>query len=263
VNKEFARRVLGYCGRAPVLRGVLVNLHRARSHKHPWMRRHPFDAAYGINTSVSLPGWLIASGTQADVHTTGYAGCQPSAVRDALSAIPDLERRTFVDLGCGKGRALVIASEFPFKSIFGVELSPDLVAEARRNIAVVKGKFPQRAKIEVAEGDAMVVPFPEGDLVIFLFHPFHRELVSVMLARLEVAARRSNREIFIIYENPVYGDAIDEAPWLQRWYSKKVAYYPEEIGYSLGNGEPVVIWRNGAGVAGSSSSTVGREILEN
>jgi SAM-dependent methyltransferase len=184
-------------------------------------------------------------------------------VRDALSVIPDPERRTFVDLGCGKGRALVIASEFPFKSIFGVELSPDLVAQARRNVAVVKARHPQRTRIEVAHGDAMVVPFPEGDLVVFLFHPFHRELVSAMLARLEEAAGRSNREIFIIYENPVYGDAIDAAPWLHRWYSKKVAYDAEEIGYSLGNGEPVVIWRNGAGAAGPSSSKSGREVLEN
>jgi SAM-dependent methyltransferase len=259
VNKEFARRLVGYCSRTPILRGTLVSLHNTLNRGHPWKRLHPFDVGYGINTSTNLPWWLITSGKPSDAHTTGYAGCQPSCVRDALAAIPGLEGRTFVDLGCGKGRALVLASEFPFREIVGVEISEEMVAQARRNIAVVKAKYPQRPKIEVVQGDALLFPLPQGDLVVFLFHPFHRELVSTMLARLEEAAQGGEREMFIIYENPVYGDVIDAAPWLQRCYSKKVPYAVEEIDYSLGDGEPVAIWRKEARRPMSASLPPGRE----
>lgn len=244
MNKEFALRVVGYCNKSPILRVVLINLRNTKSRKHPWKPLHPFDVTYGINTNKSLPWWLITSGKSSDLHSTGYAGCQPSCVRDALRAIPEPERRTFVDLGCGKGRAMVLASEFPFRHIVGVEISSYLVAQARHNIGLVEAKYPQRPRMEVAHGDAMLFPYPEGDLVVFLFHPFHRELVSALLIRLQEAAQLADREIFIIYENPVYGEVIDAAPWLQRWYSKTVFHAPEEVGHSVGDGELVVIWRN-------------------
>ena len=109
----------------------------------------------------------------------------------------------------------------------------------------------------------MLFPFPEGDLVVFLFHPFHRELVSVILARLEEAANQTNREIFVVYENPVYTQTVDEASWLHRWYSKKVPYDPEEVDYSLGNGEPVVIWSNAAERPMNTLPTAGCESLMN
>ncbi len=61
-----------------------------------------------------------------------YIGSQPSIMRRALSALGPVERYDFLDLGCGKGRALIVAAEFPFRAITGVELSPALAAIARR-----------------------------------------------------------------------------------------------------------------------------------
>jgi len=158
---------------------------------------------------------------------------------------------------------LIIASEFSFRRIAGVEISREMVDQARRNVSALSSRYPDRPRIEVAQGDAMQYPFPEGDLVVFLFHPFHRELVSVILTRLEEAASRTRREVFVVYENPVYSDTIDEAPWLCRWYSKKVPYDADEVDYSLGDGEPVVIWRNKAQRPIRGASACGRESLMN
>lgn len=264
MNKELARRIIGYCSRAPILRGVLVNLHNSVNQGHPWKRRHPLDIAYGIDTSTNLPWWLITSGKPSDAHTTGYAGCQPSCVRAALRTIPDIEGRTFVDLGCGKGRALVVASEFPFRRITGVEISRELADTARHNAAALHSRFPERPRIEVIQGDALGFPFPEGDLVVFLYHPFHRKLLLAILARLEDSARRTNRDIFFVYQNPMYSETFDQAPWLRRWYSKHVPYEPDEFGYSVGDGhEPVTIWRNEPRVPIKSSLAPGGGILVN
>jgi SAM-dependent methyltransferase len=242
--KALIRRSLSRGGRVPVLRRGLLGLHQWRFRHHPWMRRHPFDIAYGTQTNLLLPGWLISSGATADAHTTAYAGCQPSCLRAALASIPQLERHAFVDLGCGKGRALIVASEFCFRRVLGVELSPHLVDEARRNVRIVEKRHPHRTAIEIIQGDATGVPIPKGDLVIFLFNPFDRDLVAWTAERLADAAHGTNRVIFLIYECPVHSDVVDAAGFM-RWYSNTVPYDADEIDYAPGNGDPVVVWRTG------------------
>ena len=46
----------------------------------------------------------------------------------------DKEQLVFVDLGSGKGRTLLLASEYPFRRIVGVELSPKLHRIAKTNV---------------------------------------------------------------------------------------------------------------------------------
>lgn len=44
----------------------------------------------------------------------------------------------FVDIGCGKGRVLLVASSFPFRSIVGVELSKRVFEIAEKNIRIYR-----------------------------------------------------------------------------------------------------------------------------
>lgn len=50
-----------------------------------------------------------------------YLPTRPSVVRTALARLPvqDLKEYTFVDLGAGKGRVLLVAAEYPFGKIGG------------------------------------------------------------------------------------------------------------------------------------------------
>ena len=105
--------------------------------------------------------------------------------------LPRPERLTFVDLGCGKGRALVVASERSFTRILGIELAPSLAAIAQRNSRMIAHEHPQRTPIEVALGDASAVTLPPGDLAIFLCHSFGQELVQRLVGRMVDLAVRS------------------------------------------------------------------------
>lgn len=239
------RGVLGYGGRIPVVREILTILYRATHRDNPWMRRHPFDISYGTNTNGMLPPWLISSGDAADAHVTAYAGCQPSCVRQALTVIPRPEDNTFVDLGCGKGRALIVASEFPFRRILGVELAPRLVTVARHNALIIRKTHPQRTTIEIVQGDATSIPLPEGNLVIFLYNPFELEVFARMLSRISDAVARWDRVIFLIYEYPVYGEMVDAVENFTRWYCEDVPCTASEVGCTPHDSETVVIWRIG------------------
>jgi SAM-dependent methyltransferase len=243
VSENLIHQVVGYGSRIPALRSVLWTMFRLKARHHPAMRHHPLDIYYGTRTSGMLPPWLIRSGKAADNHSTFYIGCQPSCLRAALTAIPELHERSFVDIGCGKGRALIVASEFPFRRVLGVELVPGLEAVARRNAGVVRRRHPQRAAIETVLGDATNIPLPDGDLVIFFYHSFGRELFSRMLDRIADEVVGTSREMFLIYENPVNGDMVDNKSGFSRWYCKTVACEADELGFGPDESDTVVVWR--------------------
>ena len=56
-------------------------------------------------------------------------------VRDLLSAVPPIEARSAIDLGCGPGNSTeVLAARFPEAAVSGIDSSPDMIAAARRRL---------------------------------------------------------------------------------------------------------------------------------
>src|SRR5580658_10087482 len=92
---------------------------------------HPFDLKYGTDTGGYLgPQELAGSGIH-DRMNNGYSAVAPSVFREACrrwretlpSSASRLEAYTFVDVGAGKGRTLLLAAELPFRRVIGVELN--------------------------------------------------------------------------------------------------------------------------------------------
>jgi predicted RNA methylase len=170
---------------------------------------HPFDRAYGTKTSgfVSeneLPRSAVAA-TDECYWGSAYWGSQPSFVRAAIAALPAPQSFTFIDLGCGKGRALVVASEFGFKHIVGVELSPKLAEIGRKNARIIETKFPTRTRISIQVGDASTFQFPSGNIAVYIYNPFGPEILTKVLAVLEAAMVAERREVYLVYMYPSLG----------------------------------------------------------
>jgi SAM-dependent methyltransferase len=178
---------------------------------------HPFDRAHGVDTGGYLPGEQLASGlgagrsvTSSEFFNTAYYGISPSTLRHALSLLPEPAGHfAFVDLGCGKGRALLVAAEFLFASIVGVELSQELCELAAKNTA-------REARIRIEHSDAAHYRFPPEPLVIFLYHPFLRPVLRRVLRSLGEQLRRSPRPVYLLYANPGYQSTISRFPWLEQ-----------------------------------------------
>ena len=92
---------------------------------------HPFDLEFGVRTSGLIAGRNLKSGSQVDRHNTAYFGIAPSVFHEMiarwrrLKPAGDIDEYTFVDIGAGMGRALLLASELSFRSVIGVELNRD------------------------------------------------------------------------------------------------------------------------------------------
>jgi SAM-dependent methyltransferase len=231
----------------PCIKSVLSALPGARAlYGSKWDRKHPFDRQYGTDTSGFLCGEEILTGHPAEEHGSPYAGVQPSVLRTALATLPGLEKSTFIDLGCGKGRPMLIASEFPFHDIAGVELSPSLADAARRNAAVIARNYPLRTPIRVEIGDATVYPLPAGDVVLFIYNSFDRELMLKVAENVEAALTADRqRSIFVVFCNPVSGDCFDALPLLTRRFAQTLPYTPEEQNYAEDAEDAVIIWQGG------------------
>ncbi len=205
--------------------------------------RSPFDRALGIDTSGFLPPFLLSLGHEAEAHATPYLGCVPGTVRRILAQIPEPERWTFVDLGCGKGRALAVASERPFRALLGLELSPDLVRIARANARAIAAGHPGRTPIEIRQQDASR-PQIDGPTVLMLYHSFDAPLVFRLLDRVETAVQ-DGTPVLLVYLNPVHGHLADERAWLRRWFAANLEHDDTESHYALGDRESVVVWQGG------------------
>lgn len=213
----------------------------------PWERVHPFDIAHGTDTSgfVSVDDLDDLEDKAARVHARPYGGSQPSIIRSTLAALSPLDSFTFVDLGCGKGRPLLVASEFPFQDIVGVELSAPLARAARQNAALIADRFPKRTAIRVVTGDAGKFPLPAGNVVLFLYNPFGDDVMERVAQATGAALTAERRTIYVVYYNPVAGHCFDALPQLRRHFAATVPYAADELGYGPDTEDPIVVWQSG------------------
>jgi SAM-dependent methyltransferase len=144
----------------------------------------------------------------------GYSAVAPSVFseacrrwRDTLpSSTSRLEAYTFLDAGAGKGRALLLAAELPFRKVLGVELNGDLARIAQRNIARWSSVTFTRSKIRILQQDAARFKWPRTPLLVYLNNPFDCALVELMAGRLADARASGSGPIDVLYVNPGCAD---------------------------------------------------------
>ena len=215
---------------------------------------HPFDQMHSVDTSGLVPARHLATGHAHDEHVTAYYGVAPSILRTLIAhwreTVPShpISSYVFLDIGCGKGRALLVASELPFRSVIGIELNPKLATIARANADIWTRTHTSDptarllAPIQILEQDALDLMLPNGPVLIFLFHPFEAPLLRKLLRRIEsqITAQASlaaetrdtkNEPPFaldVLYVNAECATVLDRHPAFQRLYIGQVPMSPED-----------------------------------
>ena len=122
-----------------------------------------------------------------------------------MQASPKIDFRefTFIDIGSGKGRALLMAADYPFRRILGIELLPALHRVAKENIGKYKSDSQQCFAIDCLLGDASEFAFPPEPTVLYLFNPLPESGLVRMISNLEHSLREHPRPVFVLYHNPL------------------------------------------------------------
>jgi len=132
----------------------------------------------------------------------GYQPTDPQIFREMMEQVrADLSQYTFIDLGSGKGRALLLAREYPFARYVGMELLPELHAVAQQNVRRMAAE--EQGRFELQCGDAREFGFPAGPIFLYLFDPFPAPILAVVMENLERSLQESPRPAYVGYQNPV------------------------------------------------------------
>jgi len=173
-----------------------------------------FDWEHRVNTTSGTVGWRARL---LGLFHSPYQPTDPAFFREMMASLPiAFDEFTFVDLGSGKGRTLLMASEYPFRKILGVELIAELHCAAVENIRAYRSPTQRCAQFEAVCGDACLFVFPETPLVLYLFNPLPEAGLQRVIRNLEQSLEQSPRPVWIVYHNPLLEAALGGSSWLEK-----------------------------------------------
>jgi SAM-dependent methyltransferase len=204
VNEAFARVARRY--RATGLAGLVKSAFDVAGLHRPL---DPFDRKHGTDTSGRKPVFLMRTRSANVAFGTRYHPVVEADLNDALAQLPlDPRAFAFVDVGSGKGRAVLMAASMGFKRCVGVEYDADMAGVARRNA------LKMRVRAEFVYADIVDYEWPSEDTVVFLFNPFGKEVFQAFVRRLSPIL--ASRRVYIVYFHAWCADLIDAVPGMRR-----------------------------------------------
>jgi SAM-dependent methyltransferase len=175
-----------------------------------------FDRRYGVDTSGHIALGKLGISSSNVVYGVPYEPVTPSYFRRMVESVTlPPGTHVFVDLGSGKGRALMLAASYPFKRIVGVEFSPVLNQAAAKNIEQYLSVTGGPDIFELHEGDAAAYVFPAEPLAIFLYNPFSEPVLTQVLDHLSASIEANPRDLVVFYRTPQQARLLDALDYLR------------------------------------------------
>jgi predicted RNA methylase len=163
-----------------------------------------FDATHGIRTGGIEEIYNFSIVGENARYGLSHIATDPNAFASMMNEMDiDCSLFTFVDLGSGRGRALILAAAYPFRRIIGVEFAVELHRVAQENIAAIAEKLSANSRIELVHGDALTFELPDDPLIIYLFNPFSSAAIRRVARTILESWRASPRTIRVLYMNPI------------------------------------------------------------
>jgi hypothetical protein len=208
IKKSFLERGLV----TSLCRSILLPLHlfeeyRATKSLRPNSEASDFDRRYCVDTDGRFEGWTYLSDLDIAspnwIDGIDYAAIDPERFRRVLSGLDiAFEEFTFIDFGSGKGRALLLASEFPFRRILGLEFSAELHQAAEENIRRYNSSTQKCHDIQSLNVDFADYALPPEAAVLFFFHPCRSRVLSTVMAGIGLSLLSCPRPLYIAYVAP-------------------------------------------------------------
>jgi len=171
-----------------------------------------FDAQHGVATeSLVFLGDLDPEAVGPAIEFATHYEATPIADFERLIAISPLacESATFIDIGSGMGRVVLLAARLPFRRIVGIEISPALHEIATENLARFQDPRQRCRDIRLVRGDASRFRFPRGDLILYLYNPFRAAVLAPVLTRVLHTAG-AEADVVLLYHTPIERTTVEE-----------------------------------------------------
>jgi SAM-dependent methyltransferase len=169
-----------------------------------------YDWDYRVNTTSATVGWRERLLGQ---FYSAYQPTEPALFKEMMAYLEiDFQEFTFVDIGSGKGRVLLMAADYPFRRILGIELLPALHRVAQENLSCYKSDSQRCFALETICGDAREFVFPPEPILLYLFNPLPEPALTEVMTNLDHSLRQFPRVAYVLYHNPLLEHVLARNP---------------------------------------------------
>jgi SAM-dependent methyltransferase len=177
-------------------------------------RDERFDRRFRVDTAGVLLSPVELRHDPRFVHSNWYGPTAASTFFHMLRQVKvDFSKFVFIDFGCGKGKALLLASRLPFRQIIGIDLWSELVCIAEENLKRYTGK--RKCKnYQLHCMDASEFPMPSEPSIYYFFDPFREEVMLKVLENMRCSLAAAPREVYLVYCEPDRPHVLDKSGFL-------------------------------------------------
>jgi predicted RNA methylase len=224
-------------GIAGTLQLLVVALRDGRDLRRQRAVDKSFDREHGVDTAGIIPLRALEVPHRSAALGERYQATTPEVFHRIFAELDaDLQQFTFIDIGAGKGRALLLASEYPFRRIVGVEFSHQLVSVAERNVARWIQKERACRDITVLCCDATEFDPPAGPLVLYFNNPFRAPVMRATLERIHQSVDAEPRPVLLALRGE---DALVDEVLASGFVELEVGRWPRV--FTLDRGQPITL----------------------
>jgi SAM-dependent methyltransferase len=181
------------------------------------------EKKYGLHTTGSDElKKLKAEGVDTS-HATVYMPITYFQLEEMFKALPGASREHFLDIGCGKGRALCVAAHHGYNKVTGIDFSKQFCVDSIGNLLVTKRVFPS-LDFSVIHNNAAKVEIPADVDCIFLFNPFDLVIMERVVRNIEQSLQKNPRDLNVAYANPLYKDLFLKKKFKEVYYNRRMNY---------------------------------------
>jgi len=178
------------------------------------------DVLYDVRHRVRTRGVVTVAELGLTRDSIQYQGIAPKTLRKTIAALGPVDEYTLVDLGSGMGRAVLVASEYRFRRIVGVEIAPELHAIACRNVRRYRGRQ-QCRDIHLVQLDALRYEPAREETVFFFNFPFREAFMTRVVSNIERSLETHPRPAFLVFVNPETAHVVDRSPVFRPFITDK------------------------------------------
>ena len=170
-----------------------------------------FDWDHRVDTTGATVHWSDRFVGQ--LHSA-YQPTEPAAFHEMMSALAtNFSDFTFIDIGSGKGRVLLMAADYPFRRVIGAELLPALHRIAEQNIRKYGKQSRRCPKVESICQNAVDFAFPDEPMVVYLFNPLGEVNLIKVIDNLNRSLRQNPRPAYVLYHNALLEHVLLNGGW--------------------------------------------------
>lgn len=182
------------------------------------------EKKYGIDTTAATSlSALEIKGNQLK-YATEYMPVSYFTLEAIMQRIPEeIKQGTFLDIGCGKGRAMCVAAAFGYKQVAGIDFAKQLIDAAKQNLKQIKKQYPL-TQYSLKWADVQSLEIAEQVTTVFLFNPFDEVLMKVVVKKINDSLSKKPRRLLVLYCTPRHENLFFDAGFDVRFRVKKFNY---------------------------------------